>query len=120
MKDHFLTYILVSILCAAGVVGKQHDCNYSSIHLPEFASDLPATEHQEARIVALGHGTQNYTCTGPGSTPETAGAVATLFDITCIAAQHPKQAEKKGIHQRYRRVGKWLYSRYYSSRSSLL
>jgi hypothetical protein len=35
--------------------------------------------------VAIGRGTQNYSCTAPSATPSTIGAVATLFDCTNLA-----------------------------------
>ena len=41
--------------------------------------------------VALGRGTQNYTCADSSSSsiPEAAGAVATLFNISCLASVSP-------------------------------
>jgi hypothetical protein len=41
--------------------------------------------------VAVGRGTQNYTCDTTNSTaaPAAAGAVATLFDASCVAAAYP-------------------------------
>jgi hypothetical protein len=38
--------------------------------------------------VAVGRGTQNYTCdtTQPASAPKAVGALATLFNVTCLAA----------------------------------
>ena len=46
--------------------------------------------------VAVGRGTQNYTCdtTQPASAPKAAGAVATLFNATCLAAMWPDMLEK--------------------------
>lgn len=39
--------------------------------------------------VAVGRGTQNYTCSDAASTPVAKGAVATLFNATCQAARSP-------------------------------
>lgn len=43
------------------------------------------------RHVAIGRGTQNYTCAGskPEDAPKAVGAVATLFDMTCMASLYP-------------------------------
>ena len=43
------------------------------------------------KYVALGRGTQNYTCSTANSTdaPTAIGAVATLFDASCLAAFRP-------------------------------
>ncbi|KAI0415348.1 hypothetical protein F5X98DRAFT_216865 [Xylaria grammica] len=53
--------------------------------LPTPASGL-AVKH-----VAIGRGTQNYTCSTSDSTaaPTAVGAVATLFDASCVAALYP-------------------------------
>ena len=48
--------------------------------LPE--SVLPPTS-LTLRYVLLGRGTQNYTCTNANSTPVAAGALATLYDVSC-------------------------------------
>lgn len=41
--------------------------------------------------MAVGRGTQNYTCDAGNATaaPEAAGAVATLFNVSCVAAAQP-------------------------------
>ena len=39
--------------------------------------------------VAVGRGTQNYTCASPTATPVAIGAVATLFNATCMATAGP-------------------------------
>lgn len=43
-------------------------------------------------LVVLGVGTQNYTCSSPNSKPVPNGAVATLYDITCVMAAYPTAA----------------------------
>ncbi|KAJ9667182.1 hypothetical protein H2201_002702 [Coniosporium apollinis] len=39
--------------------------------------------------VVVGRGTQNYTCASPTDTPKPAGALASLYDASCIAASYP-------------------------------
>ena len=52
--------------------------------------DLPSPD-LSLKYVALGRGTQNYTCSNANSTdaPSAIGAVATLFDASCLAAFLP-------------------------------
>ncbi|KAL4871193.1 hypothetical protein BDV12DRAFT_164371 [Aspergillus spectabilis] len=70
-------------------------CDSSSIALPSFASGLPAPTGQKPLYVALGRGTQNYTCatSTPDSEPEATGAVARLYNATCFAANFPDMIE---------------------------
>ncbi|KAJ4263161.1 hypothetical protein NW762_006783 [Fusarium torreyae] len=46
--------------------------------------------------VAVGRGTQNYTCdtSDPSSVPVATGAVATLFNASCVAALYPDLLER--------------------------
>lgn len=46
--------------------------------------------------VAVGRGTQNYTCDAskPDEAPKAVGAVAVLYNVTCTAAMYPDVAEK--------------------------
>ncbi|RAQ55756.1 hypothetical protein AFGD_011217 [Aspergillus flavus] len=62
-------------------------CDTSSVELPAQASGLPSPSDQKLLYVALGRGTQNYTCATPSSnsTPVAIGAVANLYNATCIA-----------------------------------
>ncbi|KAJ5725415.1 uncharacterized protein N7483_006772 [Penicillium malachiteum] len=66
-------------------------CDTSKISLPAFASSLPSPTGLTATYVALGRGTQNYTCADStaSSTPVAIGAVANLYDATCLAANEP-------------------------------
>jgi hypothetical protein len=43
-------------------------------------------------MVAVGKGTQNYTCADSSSAPASIGAVAQLFDETCNLAANPSTA----------------------------
>lgn len=66
-----------------------------SLSLDATKSPLPApSTNMTLRYVALGRGTQNYTCPSNGSLisntttikPKATGAAATLFDASCIAS----------------------------------
>lgn len=59
---------------------------------PFSAPSLPnVTEGLVLKHVAIGRGTQNYTCDLSNSTaiPSAVGAVATLFNASCVAATYP-------------------------------
>ncbi|GIK04702.1 hypothetical protein Aspvir_008795 [Aspergillus viridinutans] len=66
-------------------------CDPSKIVLPAFASGLPSPDNQKPIYVAVGRGTQNYSCTTStaDSKPVAIGAVASLYNATCIAASYP-------------------------------
>ncbi|KAL1882455.1 hypothetical protein Plec18167_002871 [Paecilomyces lecythidis] len=67
-------------------------CDTSKITLPAQASELPAPPAgQKVLHVAVGRGTQNYTCADSTANTEPAaiGAVASLYNATCIAANYP-------------------------------
>ncbi|PLB48351.1 hypothetical protein P170DRAFT_456902 [Aspergillus steynii IBT 23096] len=70
-------------------------CDASKIALPSFASELPSPSGQKPLYVAVGRGTQNYTCatSSSDSKPEAVGAVARLYNATCIAASYPDMIE---------------------------
>ncbi|TVY73310.1 hypothetical protein LSUE1_G006973 [Lachnellula suecica] len=46
--------------------------------------DLPTTD-LALQYVAIGRGTQNYTCAGAGANSSATGAIATLYDVTSLA-----------------------------------
>ncbi|KAI0018716.1 hypothetical protein F4780DRAFT_781092 [Xylariomycetidae sp. FL0641] len=49
------------------------------------ASPLPSPpSNMTLKHIALGHGIQNYTCTGAGAEATSFGALATLYDITAL------------------------------------
>ncbi|KAJ5960918.1 uncharacterized protein N7479_008068 [Penicillium vulpinum] len=72
------------------------NCSLSNVYLSlnEEKSSLPhPSKNLTLKYVALGRGTQNYTCPSDASSnskttvePTAVGAVATLFDASCIAA----------------------------------
>ncbi|PFH61301.1 hypothetical protein XA68_17718 [Ophiocordyceps unilateralis] len=66
------------------------NCDVSKAQMP-LVPGLPAPKAGlKVHHVAVGRGTQNYTCSGSGSSaPKAAGAVATLFDASCVAVMFP-------------------------------
>ncbi|KAJ5658783.1 uncharacterized protein N7484_002432 [Penicillium longicatenatum] len=65
-------------------------CDTSKISLPSYASGLPSPTGLTPMYVALGRGTQNYTCADStsSSAPTAIGAVANLYNATCLAASY--------------------------------
>jgi hypothetical protein len=71
-------------------------CDLSHVQMPAAASALPSPGTGLALShIALGRGTQNYTCStsDPTSAPVAAGALATLFNASCIASSFPDMLE---------------------------
>ncbi|KAJ5354641.1 hypothetical protein N7541_005685 [Penicillium brevicompactum] len=72
------------------------NCSLANATLPLSATKTPLpapSTNLTLKYVALGRGTQNYTCPSNSSSdpeskikPEATGAVATLFDASCLAA----------------------------------
>ena len=68
-----------------------------SLPLNQTKPSLPGPAHGlTLKHLAIGRGTQNYTCTGSDKTsaPSQLGAVATLFDGSCLAAQQKTDAQR--------------------------
>ncbi|KAI9375494.1 hypothetical protein BJX61DRAFT_129474 [Aspergillus egyptiacus] len=108
-RKTFLTFISILSLSTTAANGKYHFASssfYTSI-LTNFLQSLDLTncplnasitlpisslpEPSEGLVlesITLGRGTQNYTCATNTNTsaPEAAGATATLFDLSCLAA----------------------------------
>ncbi|KAI1505871.1 hypothetical protein F5X99DRAFT_366387 [Biscogniauxia marginata] len=67
-------------------------CDVSTAVMPTAPKPLvPPTEGLTLKHVAIGRGTQNYTCdvTNTTAAPVLAGAVATLFNASCVASTYP-------------------------------
>ncbi|KAF2084921.1 hypothetical protein K490DRAFT_75564 [Saccharata proteae CBS 121410] len=71
-------------------------CDLSSVSMPLSQASSPSTlpspsEGLVLSHVAVGRGTQNYTCSGlsPSATPKAVGALATLFNATCASVDSP-------------------------------
>ncbi|KAF9870817.1 malate dehydrogenase [Colletotrichum karsti] len=72
-------------------------CDLSKAKMISPAEDLPVpSKGLTLKHVAIGRGTQNYTCDTSNSTavPVATGAVATLFNASCVAAMYPDLLEK--------------------------
>ncbi|KAI7315399.1 hypothetical protein KC315_g11099, partial [Hortaea werneckii] len=72
-------------------------CNLAQASLPQPPIALPTpAEGLALSHVAIGRGTQNYTCDLQNATavPKPVGAVATLFNVSCMAADIPELMEK--------------------------
>ncbi|PGH04513.1 hypothetical protein GX51_03506 [Blastomyces parvus] len=70
----------------------QPNCDISRAKLPTTDEPLPAVpEGQKLQHVTIGRGIQNYTCasTSPTDKPKATGALATLFEASCLAATYP-------------------------------
>ncbi|KAK4241117.1 protein CASP [Achaetomium macrosporum] len=64
-------------------------CDLSHLPLPAAASGLPSpSPGLTLKHIAIGRGTQNYTCNtnNPSEAPRAVGAVATLYNASCIVA----------------------------------
>ncbi|CAD6500798.1 BgTH12-06504 [Blumeria graminis f. sp. triticale] len=70
-------------------------CSVDSMNLPSDAAKVlpPPSNGLKLRIITVGRGTQNYSCTNEnGKTePIALGAKATLFDTSCTASKSPQQ-----------------------------
>ncbi|KAM0255319.1 hypothetical protein ACHAQJ_005909 [Trichoderma viride] len=67
-------------------------CNLSKAQMPTIAGMPPPSAGLTVQHVAVGRGTQNYTCdaSNPSAPPTAVGALATLFNVSCIAAVNPE------------------------------
>ncbi|ETS80524.1 hypothetical protein PFICI_08053 [Pestalotiopsis fici W106-1] len=67
-------------------------CDLSTVQMPEAPTPLPAvSEGLTLKHVAVGRGTQNYTCdtTNATAAPVAIGAMATLFNASCLISTYP-------------------------------
>lgn len=74
-------------------------CDLSQVSLPEGAAALPRpSEGLTLKHIAIGRGTQNYTCSpaAPNDAPKAIGALATLFNASCLVATNPQLAVALG------------------------
>ncbi|KAF5367747.1 hypothetical protein D9758_009867 [Tetrapyrgos nigripes] len=75
----FVPLLFASMALAAPT--RSCDLSYAVVDVPANSALTPPTH--PVSFLALGVGTQNYTCTSAGSFT-TAGAVAELFDVSCL------------------------------------
>lgn len=88
--------LLATKVQLAKVLSEPPTCDVSKAKMPSSETlDAPA-EGLLVSSVVVGRGTQNYTCDAGNSTaaPVAAGAVATLFDASCVAALYPDLLER--------------------------
>lgn len=86
--------LIASKVQATKALSSLPTCDLSKARMPVVAGvdGLPAPDDgTKVRHVAVGRGTQNYTCdpNNDSIAPKAAGAVATLFNASCLAALHP-------------------------------
>jgi hypothetical protein len=60
-------------------------CNIASLQQPANTLTPPGADVSLV-LIALGHGTQNYSCASETATPTAIGAVAELFNASCAVA----------------------------------
>ncbi|KAL8752869.1 MAG: hypothetical protein Q9184_005596, partial [Pyrenodesmia sp. 2 TL-2023] len=71
-------------------------CNIASPTMPSIPGLPPVSQGLSLYHVAVGRGTQNYTCdiAHPSTTPVAAGASAILYNTTCMASIAPVALQK--------------------------
>ncbi|RVX66649.1 hypothetical protein B0A52_09400 [Exophiala mesophila] len=69
--------------------GKPPTCDLSKASLPVAPTPLDFLPDYTLEHVAIGRGTQNYTCANATAAPAAAGAVARFYNISCMAADYP-------------------------------
>ena len=89
---HVILTTAVALVCCTSAVSALPNIytkrtTTSSLRVP--LNGLPAPEGLTLRYVALGQGTQNYTCANTTSAPVAIGAVATLYDATSLITASP-------------------------------
>lgn len=80
---------------ANGAVYPQ-SCDLSKAQLPSAPTALPAPDPSwYLSSVVVGRGVQNYTCSSasPNIKPVALGAVATLYNVSCLASNYPNILE---------------------------
>ncbi|RMZ74258.1 malate dehydrogenase [Pyrenophora seminiperda CCB06] len=65
-------------------------CDLSKVEQPASALQQP-TPDMKLALIAIGHGTQNYTCANATAVPVSIGAVAQLFNNTCGLPSNTKR-----------------------------
>ncbi|KAF2256861.1 hypothetical protein BU26DRAFT_387491, partial [Trematosphaeria pertusa] len=62
-------------------------CNLADLQQPTNTMTPPSAD-LELALIALGQGTQNYTCANATSAPAAIGALANLFNASCAVANN--------------------------------
>lgn len=95
LSDYF--NLLASKVQLAKVLNEAPTCDVTTAKMPAIGDELASpSEGLKVKSVVVGRGTQNYTCDAGNASaePKAAGAVATLFDASCVAALYPDLVEK--------------------------
>ena len=61
-------------------------CSLSTVQQPPNKL-VPPGDHNQLVLIALGQGTQNYTCANETAVPASIGATANLFNASCAVSQ---------------------------------
>ncbi|KAF2748929.1 hypothetical protein M011DRAFT_399541 [Sporormia fimetaria CBS 119925] len=73
-------------------------CDLSTLRQPPNTLPPPSSD-ETLLLVALGLGTQNYTCTSATTPPTQIGAVATLYDASCTLASSGSENAQNSIYE---------------------
>ncbi|KAH6681813.1 hypothetical protein B0J14DRAFT_223575 [Halenospora varia] len=91
LSDYF--HMLGSKVQAGRQMAQAPVCNLANAAMPVASpTPLPAVSAGlSLKHVAIGRGTQNYTCSTTNTTaaPSAIGAIATLYNATCVASTYP-------------------------------
>ncbi|CAE6386181.1 unnamed protein product [Rhizoctonia solani] len=94
--------LVASVMAAPAQQTYGCDVSSAQLALPATLS-IPSGSWPE--YIALGVGTQNYTCSAAG-TYTSAGAVATLIDLSCLEQSEPETFENIQTYA-YNVIGNW-------------
>lgn len=89
--------LLASKVQLSRVLTQAPTCDVTTAQMPSLGDELAGpSEGLKVKSVVIGRGTQNYTCEAGNAAaePKAAGAVATLFDASCVAALYPDLLDK--------------------------
>jgi hypothetical protein len=95
LSDYF--NVLATKVQLAKYLSQPPTCDVATAKMPTAPEALaPPSNGLQVSSVVIGRGTQNYTCDAGNvdAAPAAAGAVATLFDASCVAALYPDLLER--------------------------
>ncbi|KAF2431419.1 hypothetical protein EJ08DRAFT_648945 [Tothia fuscella] len=90
-EERFAEASAATLLPRTDNVAVSSTCNLASIKMPNTSPVAlpPPAAGLALSHISIGRGTQNYTCADENAAPVAAGAVATLFNVTCLAGPYP-------------------------------
>ncbi|TKW52478.1 hypothetical protein CTA1_7282 [Colletotrichum tanaceti] len=101
--EHISEYfnMLAAKVQAARYLSAAPVCDLSAAKLPESAIETLGEPRRGLSLIhiAIGRGTQNYTCDAKNATavPVATGAIATLFNASCVGSLYPDLLDKLPI-----------------------